>query len=179
MKRKTCAIIILLQLQFGVFLGAQTSGEDIYNSTCAACHTIGKGRLIGPDLSRIYEKRDQEWLFQIIRSSQDLIKEGDSLAVALYEEYNRIPMPDNNLSDQEIQNIIDYISSIDSQVADGSVTQEEVPDSTVSPALEYSPDDLKTGYALFYGHQKFSNGAASCFACHNIQDEYTKIGGEN
>jgi len=28
---------------------AQEPGEQVFNTTCFACHTIGGGRLIGPD----------------------------------------------------------------------------------------------------------------------------------
>ena len=71
---------------------AQQAGEQAFQ-ICAACHTIGGGRLIGPDLAGIHDKRSQEWLQAFIKSSQSMIKSGDAEAVAIFEEYNGMLMP--------------------------------------------------------------------------------------
>jgi len=57
---------------------AQDPGEQVFNTTCFACHTIGGGRLIGPDLAGVHEKRSQEWLEKFIKSSQSMINAGDA-----------------------------------------------------------------------------------------------------
>lgn len=164
-------------LSFNLTLTGQNSGEVLYQSTCAACHTINRGRLVGPDLSRVYERREKEWLIRFIRSSQKMLKEGDSLTMALYEEYNHLPMPDNNLSDQEIVSLIDYIREKDTGIADVETTRPSAPDTAVIADTSYAEDFLIRGYALFYGDESFTNGAVSCFGCHNVQDSYTIIGG--
>lgn len=161
---------------------AQSDGESLYKATCAACHTINGGRLVGPDLAGIHEIREQEWLLRFIRSSQKMIKEGDSLAVSLYEAYNRIPMPDNNFSDREILSIIDYIreidSGIDKKTGQAITGQAITPDSSVSrSAASYPSDLLRDGKSLFYGHTQFKNGPSPCSACHGLQDGSTISGG--
>jgi mono/diheme cytochrome c family protein len=80
---------------------------------CSACHHIGKGKLIGPDLKGVTERRDREWLKKFIRNSQEVIQSGDPYAVKLFEEYNKIPMPPNNLTDEEINILLDYIENYD------------------------------------------------------------------
>ncbi|MCF8224739.1 MAG: cytochrome c [Bacteroidales bacterium] len=57
----------------------QSAGGALYQSICAACHTINGGRLFGPDLSRVYERREEDWLIRFIRSSRKMLKAGDSL----------------------------------------------------------------------------------------------------
>lgn len=159
-------------------LKGQGTGEKLFNSTCKACHTINGGKLIGPDLAGVNERRDQDWLIQFIRASQKMVSAGNSLAVALFEEYNKIPMPDNNMSDDEILSILSYIE----QTSSGTPTAEtpaeqQLPDTATQEAtLSYSSDLLKRGKALFYGYEKFSNGAGSCIACHYIHDA-SLIGG--
>jgi mono/diheme cytochrome c family protein len=167
---------------------SQGSGEEIFKSTCSSCHTINGGRLVGPDLSGVYNIRGNEWLIGFIRSSQKLIKSGDSAAIAIYEEYNKIPMPDNNLSDAEIVSIIDFIKlsdensasaargpgMIDSLATAGTGTI-EVPDSLDET---YDFKTISEGRELFNGYTRFVNGAPSCIACHNIQDQ-SIIGGGN
>ena len=46
-------------------------------ATCAACHTIGKGKLIGPDLKGITERHEEAWLYSFIKSSQTMVNNGD------------------------------------------------------------------------------------------------------
>jgi mono/diheme cytochrome c family protein len=152
---------------------AQKSGEELFKSTCAACHTINKGRLVGPDLTGVYDKRDHDWLIQFIRSSQQMIRDGDTAALKLYEANNRIPMPDNKLNDQEIASILAYIRESDDK---GSVSQQpSLPkDSTV---MEYSAESVSTGRALFNGYASFTNGASPCMACHHINDQLILGGG--
>ena len=173
MKHISTYIIWLLLFQVIHPLTAQKSGEEIFKSSCAACHTISKGRLVGPDLSGIYHKKDNEWLIRYIRSSQQMIKEGDSAAIAIYEAYNRIPMPDNNLTGQEILSIIAFIR--ESDLAASVSQQPSVPkDSAVT---EYSLESVTRGRALFNGDTRFMNGASPCIACHHINDQLILGGG--
>ncbi len=121
---KSAAFVIVL-LHLHLLLPAQSSGETIFKSTCAACHTIDQGKLVGPELSRVYEQREQQWLIDFIRSSQKMVKAGDSIAVALYKEYNQVPMPDNNLSDNEILSILDYIREADGGSSAAAMEQQQ------------------------------------------------------
>ncbi len=80
-------------------------------ATCAACHTIGKGKVIGPDLKGVTERREEAWLYSFIKSSQTMINNGDAVAIKVFEEHNKIPMPDNNFTDDQIKGILDYIKN--------------------------------------------------------------------
>ena len=75
-------------------------GREMFR-VCAACHTIGGGKLIGPDLKGVNERHDEEWLIKFIQNSQEVIASGDETAVKLFEEYNKVTMPPNNLSDDQ------------------------------------------------------------------------------
>lgn len=179
MKQLLSITAIFLFTLVGFFAQAQDSGESLFK-VCAACHTIGKGRLVGPDLTQVYEKREQDWLIKFIRSSQKMVKEGDQVAVSLFKEFNQIPMPDNNLRDNEIISIIDFIKATDAKesgtTTTKTITEVQKTDTLSTAAVVFSTDLLKRGKALFYGYEKFSNGAPSCIACHNIIDE-SLIGG--
>ena len=109
-------------------LQAQNTGEEIFKSVCSACHTINKGRLVGPDLSGVYLIRNNDWLISFIRSSQKFIKSGDTAAIAIYNEYNKIPMPDNKFSNEQILSVIEYIKTSD-QNASVATGQPKAPDS--------------------------------------------------
>lgn len=86
-------------------------GKTIFTSRCAGCHNVNK-TLTGPALAGLHERRSMEWIVSFIQSSQSLIKNGDKDAVALFEKFNRIPMPDHkDLSTEDINNIVLYIKS--------------------------------------------------------------------
>ncbi len=97
-------------------------GEQLYALHCRACHHL-EMRLVGPPLSGIGSRRDEQWLMSFIRSSQSMIAAGDSIAVALYEQYNKVPMPDQNLTSDEIHGIIAYLdyTAIEQPRDDGGI----------------------------------------------------------
>lgn len=167
----TVAIILVLQSFIG--LKAQNTGEELFKTACASCHTIGKGRLVGPDLTGVYNKRSTEWLIEFIRSSQSMIKSGDPDAVAIFEEYNRVPMPDNPFNDEQISGIIDYIKSADqpSPVSGPADTLAVADSGAVAPDTApavYTFEMVAYGDSLFRGTARFLNGSIPCISCHNI-----------
>jgi mono/diheme cytochrome c family protein len=184
--RRVLPFTIILNIFLVNILPAQTGGEEIFKSVCASCHTIGKGKLVGPDLSKVYERRDQDWLVKFIRSSQTVIKSGDQQAVAVFNEFNKIQMPDNNYSDDQIISIIDFIKKSDGggsagQAADtsGKAANEQAggaaKDTTAAP-IDYKSAEL--GRSLFNGFAPFLNGATPCLNCHNIKDQSFMGGGK-
>lgn len=85
-------------------------GQALFTTNCKACHSIDM-RLVGPALKGVETRRDSVWLHKFIRSSQSMINAGDSTAVSLFNQFNKVIMPDQNLTDDEIESILAYISS--------------------------------------------------------------------
>ena len=86
-------------------------GKQIFSMRCAACHNVNK-TLTGPALAGIDERRSLSWIVSFVRSSQKLVKSGDKDAVAVFEQFNKIPMPDHSdLTKEDIKSIVDYIKS--------------------------------------------------------------------
>lgn len=118
MRKSKILIPVLLFCFSFVFQALQAQNQAPPEwAVCAACHTIGKGKLIGPDLKGVTERHDKDWLYSFIRSSQTMIKNGDPVAVKLFEEYNKIPMPDNNFTDEQIEGLLTYIENYDESAA--------------------------------------------------------------
>jgi len=153
---------------------AQETGEQIFQTACIACHTIGGGRLVGPDLAGVQERRSQEWLMSFIKSSQSMINEGDTEAVALFEEYNRVPMPDSPLSEEQIRKVLDYIQTQNSVLKPSTNT-------STSEEVEYPPsaskENIITGQEMFQGTLRFVNGGPACNACHEVRNDAVIGGG--
>jgi len=88
---------------------AKIKGKKLFNNNCAACHKLDK-RLVGPPLRGIANRREREWLHAFIKDGQALIDSGDTLAVQIFEEYNRIPrMAYPSFSEEDIDNILAYL----------------------------------------------------------------------
>jgi hypothetical protein len=188
MKRTLIYPFPFLLLCLNYTLQAQNTGEEIFKSVCSACHTIKMGRKVGPDLSGVYKIRTNEWLTQFIRSSQKFIKSGDTAAIAIYNEYSKIPMPDNQFSDEQILSIIEYIKTSDKN-ASAIAAQPKANDSLTlvgtqskvtidSLNIQYTPETVSEGKSFFYGYTRFTNGASPCISCHNIKDQSIMGGGK-
>ncbi len=150
---------------------AQDRGEAIYNKTCVACHTIGAGRLVGPDLAGVHTRRDEGWLISMIQSAQSLINDGDTVAEALLTEYNGFIMPDQSLSVDDIRAVLGYIAL---QGGDVSAVDEPAVEVTLTDLL---PDNIQLGQDLFVGRVRLENGGAACIACHNLNTGDVMTGG--
>ncbi len=104
---------------------AAETGQQIFQSKCAACHTIGKGNLVGPDLAGVSSRREEGWLIRQIKEPDRLIAEGDPIAMQLLQESNNVPMVPLGLSDAEVETVIAYLKSTEQQaiVATGLPSQ--------------------------------------------------------
>ena len=82
-------------------------GQALFNTRCLACHTIGKGPAIGPDLRGVTERRDERWLTAWLRSPEIMIAKDDT-AKALVARF-KVPMPNQNLSASDITHLLEYL----------------------------------------------------------------------
>ena len=116
--------------------GDAAKGKDLFKANCAACHKLD-GKLVGPPLGGITEKKSAEWLHKWIKNSKALIDAGDKDAIAIFEEYNKVPMLayDGILSDGDIDNVLAYIADPSKAEAAAPAT----PPATDTPATA-TPD---------------------------------------
>ncbi|HJP38917.1 MAG: c-type cytochrome [Gammaproteobacteria bacterium] len=169
------ALIFVLSMAMFSDGWAQQAGEELFQTTCAACHTIGGGRLVGPDLAGCNEARSQEWLEQFVKSPQTMIKNEDSEAVALLAEYNGIMMPDTQMSGHQIQDVLHYIR-VTSEALKSSGGEGATPAPTVT--LASTPEDIEKGRKMFFGAIRLEKGGVACNACHDVRHDAI-VGGGN
>ncbi len=153
---------------------AQETGEQLFQSTCSACHSIGGGRLVGPDLAGVNERRSQAWLEQFVKSPQAMIKGGDAAAVALAEEFSGILMPDLPVSDAQIAQLLRYIEATGSNLP---VAANESTIEQPAPAAPISAEHVTKGQALFQGTTRLQNGGPACNSCHDVKNDAVIGGG--
>lgn len=100
------------------------AGKDLFKSNCAACHTVGKGKLTGPDLKNVSDRLSIDWIIPFVKNSAAVIESGDEYAVKIFNEYNKVPMSAHpHLSDTDIKNIVAYIDLKSNEVVETAVSQ--------------------------------------------------------
>ncbi len=88
-----------------------TSGEFLFRNGCAACHSIGEGDRIGPDLKDVAKRRDPLWLERFVRTPDVVIDSGDPIARELLQRHKGVRMPNLGLQPDEVGEILEYIAA--------------------------------------------------------------------
>jgi len=84
-------------------------GAYLFATRCAACHTIGNGDKIGPDLLGVTSVRDLNWLRRTISEPDKLLAEKDPIATALFKQYKEVQMPRLGLAEADVNVLIDFM----------------------------------------------------------------------
>ncbi len=92
-------------------------GQYIFAGHCAACHTIGHGDKIGPDLLGVTSSRNRTWLKRFIQEPDKLIAEHDPTAVTLFEKYKEVRMPNLRLANGDVETLIKFLEEQDASHA--------------------------------------------------------------
>ncbi|HEX6558030.1 MAG TPA: cytochrome c [Longimicrobiales bacterium] len=86
------------------------AGKTVFAAKgCNACHTIGKGALVGPDLNGVLARRSQGWIERWLADPPAML-ESDSTARLLRKDYS-INMPNLGLKPEEIRALMHYIAA--------------------------------------------------------------------
>jgi len=170
--RRLAAVLLLSGvLLAGLFYQATASsnaqsaaeGKDIFDLKCKACHTIGGGVLVGPDLDGVVERRDLDWLVRFIGVPDQMLAEGDPIATEMLAEYNNVAMPNLALSETEIEALLAYF---------------ETGETTFQATEPLPTGNSYQGEGYFTGGQSLQNGGTPCIACHTV-GRVGSLGGGN
>ena len=74
-------------------LGKAQESAAFFRQNCTSCHTIGGGRLTGPDLKDVALRKDRGWLVRYLIDPKGMIDSGDPYAVNLLKENRGVVMP--------------------------------------------------------------------------------------
>ena len=87
-----------------------TSGKEIYDLKCTACHKATE-KFIGPAPAGIMERRNPTWIMNMILNPDEMTL-NDPLARELLIEYNGAPMANQSLTEEEARAILEYFRTI-------------------------------------------------------------------
>ena len=161
-----CADLLLFPAGLAAVQTQAEEGEETFNTFCVACHTIGGGRLVGPDLGGLAERRSEEWIIEFVQHSQAVIASGDAQALAIAEEYPGLIMPDWPLTDDQVRAFIAFTQAGPSTAA--------VPPPAAGQASEAQ---ITLGQNLFQGTTRLANGGPTCNSCHDVTNDAVIGGG--
>ncbi|TAK31308.1 MAG: c-type cytochrome [Chloroflexota bacterium] len=141
-------------------------GQAVFDQKCKSCHTIGGGRMAGPDLKGITAQRDRNWLIEFSVSPDQVIARGDPTATDLVKQYNGMKMPNMGLTRQDAEAVLDYIAQQSGGAQPGAAQPPAgAPSGMPQPAAAGDPS---VGRDLYTGAVSLSNGGPACMACHNV-----------
>ena len=160
---KWLAVIVLLST--GAFpagvMGQETAA--FYKQNCYSCHTIGGGRLVGPDLKAVLDRQDRDWLVRFMLNPQAMVDRGDPYAKRILDEARGVVMPPiAGLTRDRANALLDLIeaeSALDKSQFEGVKFSDR----------PFTPEDVEMGRRLFLGLERLTNGGPSCISCHTVR----------
>jgi nitrite reductase (NO-forming) len=96
-------------------------GKLAFESKCLACHSIGGGDKLGPDLYGVTKRRDDAWLVRWLKSPEQMLQT-DATAKAMLEKH-KVPMPNQGLDAGQIREFVAYFKWADTNLQPKGTTQ--------------------------------------------------------
>jgi nitric oxide reductase subunit C len=146
------------------------AGKHVWHrKNCINCHTLlGEGAYFAPDLTKITQQRGEPYLRQFLKDPSRFYSE---------EQHGRL-MPNPNLSDQDIGDVIAFltwVSNIDNQ----NWPPRPIVVSAATPqgiALGTPPPGAASSNPIALGEALFGQSPPACFSCHSTQAGIQTVG---
>ena len=154
-------IAVLFALALPQNAAAQLA-DGFFQQNCTACHTIGGGRLIGPDLKEAIQQKDRAWLEHFIQDPEAVLNSGDPYALQLKKDANGIIMPKlPGVTPEMAKALLDMIEA-KSKLPNSSVAGVSISEQP------FTANDVLTGTEIFLGKRRLSQGGPPCVSCHTL-----------
>ena len=82
-------------------------GQKIYDLKCSACHKLTDEKLVGPGWHGVTSRHKPEWIMNFVTNTDQMIDK-DPKAQAMLE-ICMVRMPNQNLSDDDARNILEFM----------------------------------------------------------------------
>jgi protein SCO1/2 len=90
---------------------ALDAGAYLFRTRCAACHTVGQGDRVGPDLEGVTGRRERPWLARYVMVPDQMRAEHDPIATALAAQYPHVLMPNLGLGEGDVAALLTYLEA--------------------------------------------------------------------
>ncbi|MGD2153808.1 MAG: cytochrome c [Gemmatimonadales bacterium] len=89
-------------------------GEALMSARgCTACHTLGGGRLVGPDLAGVTKRRSGEFIVEMILNPDSMLA-NDATAKELLGQYFT-PMSNQGVTEEDARALLEFFRSRDAE----------------------------------------------------------------
>ncbi len=157
-------VLLVLFVAIAPAVGVAQDTPDYFRQNCVNCHTIGGGRLTGPDLKDVTKRRDAEWLIGFLQNPKAVIDGGDAYAAKLLEESRGVVMPvAPGMTRYRAEQIIKLIE------AESKLEKSQFQGLKISNK-PFTEQDRIAGREIFTGVCPLKNGGTACNSCHNMYD---------
>lgn len=159
--RKAASVFCITIVMSAAALGQDPSSD--FRSNCMSCHTIGGGRLTGPDLKNVTQRKDRAWLVTFMQDPKSVIDSGDPYAQELVKAARGVVMPTlPAMTRARVEALLSLIEA-ESKLEKSNFAGVQVSD------RPFTPRDVETGHGIFMGAIPLKNGGPSCISCHTVQ----------
>ena len=142
--------------------GAQEAA-DYFRQNCISCHTVGGGRLTGPDLKNVTQRKEPGWLVEFMQNPQAMLDKGDPYALKLQQEARGVVMPVVSGMTKERAQALLVMLDAESKLAKSQFAGMQISE---RPFTGY---DIAQGRAIFAGERRLVNGGPACISCHTVK----------
>lgn len=87
------------------------SGKQVFDLKCSSCHKLTDEKLVGPGWKGVSTRHKPEWIMNFITSPDAMIDKDPKLQAQL--ELCLVRMPNQNLSDDDARNILEFMRKND------------------------------------------------------------------
>ncbi len=135
---------------------------DYFRQNCMSCHTIGGGRITGPDLKDVTQRKDRAWLTQFLQNPKVVMDSGDAYALQLQQEARGVVMPSvPGMTPDVARALLDFID------AESKLPKSQFAGLTITDR-PFTSVEVAAGRNLFLGKRPLANGGPSCVSCHTL-----------
>ncbi len=165
------ALALLVGVLIAPVVASAQDTPDFFRLNCTNCHTIGGGRLTGPDLKNVAERKDRDWLIKFMTNPRSVVDGGDPYALKIMEESRNVLMPTlPGMTRERCENLLDLIEA-ESQLEKSQFVGLQISNKPFTEA------DRIRGRDIFLGLHSLEQGGVACISCHSMHDSPALGGG--
>jgi nitric oxide reductase subunit C len=147
------------------------AGKHVWHrKDCINCHTLlGEGAYYAPDLTKITQQRGSAYLTAFLKDPSKFYS----------EERDRRIMPNQHLTDQEIQQVIAFLDWVSKINTNGWPPRPILVSGSATPgteALAGPPPTAASNEPVALGQALFRSTPPGCFTCHSTAAGVTLVG---
>jgi mono/diheme cytochrome c family protein len=133
-----------------------------FKQNCSSCHTIGGGRLTGPDLKDVTKQKDRDWLARFIVGPKAVFDSGDAYALDLKKQFGGVEMPTIfGMTRARADSLLDLVE------AESKLEKSQFAGVQISER-PFVPEDFAHGRDYFLGLRPLAQGGPPCISCHSV-----------